>query len=224
LAAGMAHEIRNPLAAISGSIEVLERELSLDPVNRHLMHIVLREADRLNSLITDFLLYARPTPRSRETINLPQLVRDLLEVFSNRTDIPAGIQLETNLEEGLTLETDPKLVQQILWNLINNAAEAMPQGGRLCLSCTRLNGEADGFLQIQVSDSGRGIPEERLGRIFEPFFTTREQGTGLGLSAVWRIVESMGGQVSVQSRVEEGTTFTIKLPRQSARPEGVQGS
>jgi two-component system sensor histidine kinase PilS (NtrC family) len=222
----MAHEIRNPLAANSGSIEVLERELSLDPVNRHLMHIVLREADRLNSLITDFLLYARPTPRSRETINLPQLVRDLLAVFSNRTDIPAGIQLETNLEEGLTLETDPKLVQQILWNLINNAAEAMPQGGRLCLSCTRLSGpaEADGFLQIQVSDSGRGIPEERLGRIFEPFFTTREQGTGLGLSTVWRIVESLEGQVSVQSRVGEGTTFTIELPRQSARPEGAKGS
>jgi len=226
LAAGMAHEIRNPLAAISGSIEVLERELSLEPVNRHLMHIVLREADRLNSLITDFLLYARPTPRSRETINLPQLVRDLLAVFSNRTDIPAGIQLETNLEEGLTLETDPKLVQQILWNLINNAAEAMPEGGRLRLSCTRLSGpaEADGFLQIQVSDSGRGIPEERLGRIFEPFFTTREQGTGLGLSTVWRIVESLEGQVSVQSRVGEGTTFTIELPRQSARPEGAKGS
>ena len=126
LAAGMAHEIRNPLAAISGSIEVLERELSLDPVNRHLMQIVLRETDRLNTLITDFLLYARPTSRSREAILLPQLIRDLLQVFAKRPDIPPGIRIETDLQEGLVLHTDPKLIQQILWNLINNAAEAMP--------------------------------------------------------------------------------------------------
>ena len=226
LAAGMAHEIRNPLAAISGSIEVLERELDLDPVNRHLMQIVLRETDRLNSLITDFLLYARPTPRSRETIHLSQLIRDLLQVFAKRPDIPPGIQMETDLQEGLVLDSDPKLIRQILWNLINNAAEAMPQGGRLKLSCTQPDGPGapDGFLEIRVQDTGCGIPAEHVDRIFEPFFTTREMGTGLGLSTVWRIVESMEGQVSVNSRVGEGSTFTVRLPRQQPSAEGIAPS
>ena len=222
LAAGMAHEIRNPLAAISGSIEVLEHELTLDPVNRHLMQIVLRETDRLNSLITDFLLYARPTPRSRETIPLAQLLRDLLQVFAKRPGLPAGIRLETDLQEGLVLETDPKLLQQILWNLLNNAAEAMPQGGRLQVSCAEPDGrgDRDGFLEIRVQDTGCGIPPEHLDHIFEPFFTTREMGTGLGLSTVWRIVEAMDGRVSVQSLVGQGSTFTIWLPRRPAPGEG----
>jgi two-component system sensor histidine kinase PilS (NtrC family) len=226
LAAGMAHEIRNPLAAISGSIEVLERELDLDPVNRHLMQIVLRETDRLNNLITDFLLYARPIPRSRETIHLSQLIRDLLQVFAKRPDIPPGIQMETDLQEGLVLDSDPKLIRQILWNLINNAAEAMPQGGRLKLSCTQPDGPGapDGFLEIRVQDTGCGIPAEHVDQIFEPFFTTREMGTGLGLSTVWRIVESMEGQVSVNSRVGEGSTFTVRLPRQQPSAEGITPS
>jgi two-component system sensor histidine kinase PilS (NtrC family) len=233
LAAGIAHEIRNPLASISGSIQVLDHDLDLDQTSRRLMRIVVRETDRLNSLITDFLLYARPEPRSIEQVRLDHLIPEMIEIYHNRTDIPANIKWQVRVDNSVIVETDPKLLQQIFWNLLNNAIQAMPEGGDLAVRAYYDGAAGDGgngmgngaprqnIVVIEVEDSGIGIPPENKERIFDPFFTTRDQGTGLGLSTVYRIVEAMNGVIAVEDgREQRGTRFVIKIPGSSGIKQG----
>lgn len=217
LAAGMAHEIRNPLASISGSIEILKEELGDSSQHQQIMDIVLRETGRLNSLITDFLLFARPASPEREWIHLNGVIEEVLQMFVNSAECGPGIHLITNFEHDLSVEGNPQQIKQVFWNLFINAAQAMPEGGdlrvdlRRCPDRLSFNEEpAQG--EISVTDSGRGIKEEDLPRIFDPFFTTKEKGTGLGLSIVHSIVESYGGKISVRSRFGQGTTFLIYFP------------
>ncbi len=231
LSASIAHEIRNPLAAISGSIEMLQgerigREASIDSAN--LMKIALREVDRLNHLISDFLRYARPGPLKPETVQFEEAITDVLKMFD--ASRPDAIEIDLAVEDGLTVFADSGQLRQVLWNLILNAAEAMPDGGRLRVSARTLTerdsqegsprdrrgreGE-DGkarWLEIAIADDGSGIPQDKLDRIFDPFFTTKQNGSGLGLATVHRIVENHRGTIRLESKLGVGTTVRIRLP------------
>ena len=231
LSASIAHEIRNPLAAISGSIQVLGKRtpaLADDPEARQLMEIVLRETDRLNALITDFLLYARPAPRRVAAIVLAAAVDDVLRMFESVR--PAHVAVSTRLEPGLTLCADPEQLRQVLWNLVLNAAQAMENGGRLEIRTAhggeppqepvpgRRNEEQtqQDWVEIAVVDEGVGIPMDALDRIFDPFFTTKRGGSGLGLATVHRIVDQHGGSIRVESTLGAGTAVRVRLPRAGA--------
>ncbi len=233
LAADIAHEIRNPLAAISGSVELLEAGLGgtdrdLEP--RRLMGIVHREIDRLNDLITEFLQFARPAPAKRTPVDLGAVVEDLVGMFE--VTRPEGVEIEVDLATRLTALADPTQVRQILWNLVLNAVQAMPEGGCIRISVAELGEEPQegasegrneakgrtGFVEVTVADTGTGIAPEVLERIFDPFFTTRADGSGLGLATVHRIGEANGGNLRVESSVGEGTVLRVRFPRQEETP------
>lgn len=211
LAAGIAHEVRNPLGAISGSIELLKKEIDRDSPDRKLMEIVLHETDRLNKLITDFLLYARPSPRSIQPIQMDQLFQNLAVMVKTKA---AQVELVLEMEPDMIIYSDPRLVEQIFWNLTNNALESMPDGGRLVIKGKNETRNSRAGVWLSFADTGMGIPSENLNRIWDPFFTTKENGTGLGLSTIWRIVEEMSGEVSVESSPGSGSNFEIWLPLQ----------
>ncbi len=239
LAAGMAHEIRNPLASLSGSIQVLREGLDLKDEDRHLMEIVVRETNRLNSLISDFLSFARPTEKKEEKIRIQEIVEETLKAFQQCPEGQRGIKVVKEFDGDTLLNADPRQLRQVFWNLFLNASQAMPDGGELiinakCKSLIRLSGyegrmqnanmkrkvgrEKDfpqpegNFLEITISDTGVGINVEDLPKIFDPFFTTRDSGSGLGLTMVYKIIESHQGQIKVESTQGKGTTFTIMLP------------
>jgi len=212
LAAGIAHEIRNPLAAISGSIELLKKDVDRRGSDAQLMEIVLNETERLNQLITDFLLYARPTPKTIEPILISDLFQKLIQMVKTRAD---RIQLSMEAEPDLIIQSDPRLIEQVLWNLVNNALDAMPEGGRLKIAAGKENRNSIPGIWLLFSDSGAGIPPADLARIFDPFFTTKNQGTGLGLSTTWRIIEELKGEIHVKSEPGKGTDFRIWLPADS---------
>jgi two-component system sensor histidine kinase PilS (NtrC family) len=217
MAAGIAHEIRNPLASISGSIEILKEELGDSTQNRALMGIVLREVQRLNSLIADFLLFARPISPGRERIHLNRLFEEIFQMLTNSPEFSALIRLETQFEDDLYIQGDSNQVRQVFWNLLVNAAQAMPEGGLLRVRARKAFPRAPvpggrNYGEVSVIDSGMGIGEEAIGKVFDPFFTTKEKGTGLGLSIVHSIVESYGGKITVQSQRGRGSVFTVVLP------------
>jgi two-component system sensor histidine kinase PilS (NtrC family) len=232
LSASIAHEIRNPLAAISGSIEMLQGERvgrSGPEDSEHLMKIVLREVDRLNHLISDFLNYARPGPSNPEICPLREIIADVLKMFG--ASRPDALEVDLAVEEDLTAFADAGQLRQVLWNLILNASESMPDGGRLRVDARSLmecdsqgdssadrkgQEEEEGkarWLEISISDNGPGISKEKLDRVFDPFFTTKQNGSGFGLATVHRIVENHGGSVRLESEVGEGTTVKIRLSR-----------
>jgi signal transduction histidine kinase len=223
-AAGIAHEIRNPLTSLSGSIQVLKEELRLKGANRHLMDIILRESERLNNLITDFLLFAQPSRINKEKLDIAQLIDETLQLFENSPGDNRAIEITKELEGGIFLLGDPHQLKQLFWNLFINAAQIMPHGGELRVNLETVNGaEISNRLKrakksmaplakISVSDTGDGIKPEEKEKIFEPFFTTKEGGTGLGLAIVHRIVENHEGFISVKSQRNKGTTFDIFLP------------
>jgi two-component system sensor histidine kinase PilS (NtrC family) len=235
LAAKMAHEIRNPLAAISGSVQVLRADMRDDEVDDQrdrLMSIVVREAHRLGNLIQDFLHYARPRPLSLQAIAVDTLLDDVVKLFES--SLPENVRLVVDPLPPLVARGDPDQLKQVTWNLLVNAAQAMPEGGELHVwleaaprdsaqarAGSRRNGRrgqarrepvAPRWVEICVSDSGVGIPSEVQDQIFEPFFTTKKNGSGLGLSIVHRIIESHGGMLQVQSQPGEGSTFRASIP------------
>jgi two-component system sensor histidine kinase PilS (NtrC family) len=211
LAAGLAHELRNPLASIGGSIQLLQENKVFSDEERQLMSIVLREADRLNALVTDFLRFARPTPSQLELLDLREVVSSTATLFSN-DPTRRGVQLELNLPELLPVAADAGQLGQVLWNLLTNAAEAMPQGGKVCVSGKLAGGQ----VLLEVADDGPGIAVDDLPHIFEPFYTTKERGTGIGLAIVHSIIQGHGGEVQVRSTEGRGTVFLVKLAERRA--------
>ncbi|MGQ9694781.1 MAG: ATP-binding protein [Thermodesulfobacteriota bacterium] len=215
MAAGLAHEIRNPLASISGSIEILREEMDGSGQSHKLMDIVLREIGRLDSLIADFLLFARPSSPQKNLVHLNKIINELLQVVSNSPECRPEINFFTKFEEEVYLLGDEQQLKQAFWNLLINALQAMPGGGEINITLRRFfanDQKEPGQAEIIISDTGVGIKESDLDKIFNPFFTTKEQGTGLGLSIVHRIIEVHGGKISVQSRPNKGTIFRITLP------------
>ncbi len=216
MAAGIAHEIRNPLASISGSIQMMQRQAGPEGTNRRLQDIVLREIDRLNDLINDFLNFARPRALQVDEIAVDRLLGEVVEVFRyTKGEGGAACDVRLEVEPGLTVDADPQQLKQVLWNLMNNAAEATEGGGEVRVTARRVEAADGPDVEIQVADRGVGIPAEHLARIFDPFFTTKDRGTGLGLSLVHRIIEDHRGTLRVDSEPGRGSTFTVTLPQRS---------
>ena len=210
VAAGIAHEIRNPLAAMRGSIQVLRSELEADAPQRELMDIVLSESDRLNRIISDFLTYARPRKFSLAECDLRDPLRETFALLRHSPELLDGHVLEEDLtDEPLLAMADAEGVRQVFWNLTRNALKAMPDGGTLRAEMRRT---APGSVRITFTDNGRGMTPAQVERLFEPFSSSTTGGTGLGLSIVYQIIRDHGGTINVRSREGHGTTITIELP------------
>ena len=232
LAAGVAHEVRNPLAAISGCIEMLRsmnRERSGDLEQERLMSIVLREIERLDALIADFLQFARPAAPKHEPIRVGDLLEEVAEMC--RAACPIGVRVAAKAPPDLMLSADATQLRQVIWNLVRNAVQAVGDRGEIELSSAFLEkglaqagaaghrtgnaGEGDA-VEIVVADDGPGIDAAALERIFDPFFTTKPAGTGLGLATVHRIVTAHAGSIEVSSVPGSGARFRVLLPARGA--------
>jgi two-component system sensor histidine kinase PilS (NtrC family) len=220
MSAGMAHEIRNPLASLSGSLQVLSKDVHLEEEeSRRLMEIALKETERLNGIITAFLMYARPVPLDKKQWDINQLVEETLSLLRNSKEYRENIEIQAQLALGeLWAAVDPDQIRQVFWNLSINACQAMPQGGRLLVTTrfVRVNSNKDPhrtpWIEVTFSDDGLGIQKENISRVFYPFFTTKDRGSGLGLSIVHRVIETHQGRVHVESQPGQGTRFTLLLP------------
>ena len=212
LAAGIAHEIRNPLASLSGSIQMLREELMLSDDNKNLMDIVLRETDRLNTIITEFLDYARPKTTTKVPLSLGSLVQETVALFKNSKEYQVAIDVDVHVEYDAGIQGDPSRIRQVFWNLLNNAAQAIRGHGRITIASREESINDQEYISVTIADTGIGIAPENLATIFAPFFTTKSDGTGLGLAIVYRIVEDHNGMIDVQSMLGRGTTFTLRLP------------
>jgi two-component system sensor histidine kinase PilS (NtrC family) len=221
MAAGIAHEIRNPLASMSGSIQILRQELPLTDDQAQLMDIVLRESERLNETIRSFLAYARPQRFSVARLDVTRTVNDTALLLRNSAELGEGHRIDVDTPETpLWFEADEGQLRQIFWNLATNGLRAMTRGGRLTLvarpdapSGSRdPNGPGDPGVILEVVDEGVGIPSEKIEGIFQPFHGSFSRGTGLGLSIVHRIVTDYSGSIHVKSEPGAGTTVTVRLP------------
>jgi two-component system sensor histidine kinase PilS (NtrC family) len=208
MAAGMAHEIKNPLASLTGSIQLLKEDIHYDPDHDRLMQIILREADRLSSLVTNFLLYARPPAGKVEAIELDKALIETAELFEKDGSQDGRIVTRKKIEPGVWIEMDPVHLRQILWNLLLNAAEAIEGEGYIDIEMYPLKNK---HACIKIKDTGCGMSRETLNSIFDPFFTTKANGTGLGLSIVHRILEAYDFRLDVESESNKGTTFILKF-------------
>jgi two-component system, NtrC family, sensor histidine kinase PilS len=210
MAAGIAHEIRNPLASMSGSLQVLRAELPLDADQELLMDIVLRESDRLNNTIRSFLAYARPQRATVTRFDLGQLVSDTARLLRNGSDVQEHHAVDVDVPPApVWLEFDENQMRQIVWNLATNGLRAMANGGRLRLVAESSDGQTVG---LRVEDQGCGIAPADIERIFQPFRSSFDRGTGLGLATVHRIVTDAKGTIHVTSCVGEGTSMRVVLP------------
>ena len=209
LAASIAHEIRNPLAAMRGSIQMLRAEMDGDSEQAQLMEIILRESDRLNKIVADYLNYARPRPAELQNVDVCALVRETLKLMRNSAELSDRHLLEEDLPSRPAIVTgDAEQLKQVCWNVARNALQAMPDGGTFRIGLSEVDGNR---WRLSFTDSGRGMTPEQVERLFEPF-TSTTGGTGLGLSIVYQIIRDHNGTINLRSRQGAGTTITIELP------------
>ncbi len=216
LAAGLAHELRNPLAGISGALHVLGTELASRGELHGLLADVEAQITRMNRTLTELLQHAKPAEPQHVAVDVNAVLEETLR-FTPRGSIEVLQLFDKSLP---TVHGDPHLLRQAFLNMLVNARQAMPHGGRLTVR-TRSHQSARSALEVLISDTGVGIAPEHVSRIFQPFFTTKAQGTGLGLAIAARVVEQHGGRITVESVPGQGTTFTIVLPAGPA-PEPVR--
>ncbi|MEW5984451.1 MAG: ATP-binding protein [Acidobacteriota bacterium] len=215
MAAGIAHEIRNPLASMSGSIQILRDELLLSQEQAQLLDIVLRESGRLNQTIQSFLAYARPQRFNITTLDLRRVVGDTAVLLRNSSEVAPHHTIDVNVpDDAVKCDADEGQIRQILWNLSTNGLRAMPTGGRLRLTVRQGAGGSEAVLI--VADEGVGIAEEDLDSIFQPFHSTFSKGSGLGLAVVHRIVRDYEGEIQVTSKPGAGTIVEVRLPVREA--------
>ena len=211
--AGLAHEIRNPLGAMRGAIQVLESSTPPNSIQSDLMSIILRESDRLNSIITNFLNYARPKTGNFTEVDVCEALQDTVTLLKHGPDYTEKLEVMLDLpEQPVFIQADSTQLKQIFWNLARNAFQAMPDGGRLQITLNRVPASR---IRISFEDSGGGMPPEQVEQLFEPFSNSRTGGTGLGLSIVYQIIRDHNGSINVRSAEGEGTTITIELPSES---------
>jgi two-component system sensor histidine kinase PilS (NtrC family) len=212
MAASIAHEIRNPLAAMRGSIQMLRADMEGESSQTELMEIILRESDRLNRIISDFLSYARPRSIIQTKIDLAELLRETFTLLRHSAEIKEGQTIEEVVPATpVLIDADSEQLRQVFWNLARNALQAMPTGGTLRAT---VESQANSRLRIAFSDTGRGMSPQQVEHLFEPFSSTTG-GTGLGLSIVYQIIRDHGGTINVRSRLGQGTTITIELPSEN---------
>jgi len=210
MAAGITHEIKNPLASLSGSIQILRKEVSYDPEHDKLMQIVLRETDRLSALVNNFLLFAKPLAGNIEKIELESALTETVKLFGkNKTD-NNKISITSEFSSNIWIEMDSAHLYQVIWNLLLNAAEAIEGEGLVGIKTYHLK---HNYAGIEISDNGCGIADGYMQSIFDPFFTTKSRGTGLGLSIVHSILEHCDTWLDVESEVDRGTKFSFKVKR-----------
>ncbi len=217
LSARIAHEVRNPLASISGSVQLIAASGTIPDSDKKLLEIVLRETWRLDNMVSEFLQYARPLPPNRNWFSLNKLVADIVTLLKGDVRFNSIVVINS-LTEHIEIFADHDQMHQVLWNLILNAAEAITSGGEILINYSwgaSYKNKKTGtgrFLYITISDNGKGLPEKDMELIFEPFFTTKQGGSGLGLASVYRILVAHQGTISVESCEPSGTSFMIALP------------
>lgn len=219
--AGLAHEVRNPLASLSGSIQVLKKGLKLEGDYMRLMNIVIKETERLNQIVTGFLNYSQPHKSRNSVIDMTQLLQDIIILMENSSEYHPDIKIQLDVQSERTLILgDEDDIKQMVWNLCINGMQAMDKGGTLELSIKEMTGfkhkeyetKRRGFV-LQVEDEGCGISPDKVRTIFDPFVTSKEDGVGLGLSTVHQIAERSGCFIGVDSELGKGTCFTIFIPQ-----------
>jgi len=218
MSAGMAHEIRNPLGALAGAMQMLRKDLYADETSQRLMDIAVREATRLDGIITEFLQYARPPALNLAEYDLNKVLAETLDLVQHEARTRTNITIVAAPCTGtLPAQVDQDQMKQVFWNLATNAFDAMPKGGELMIAtgCRKIDiaGRKADVVEISFQDTGEGIPKRNLDKIFLPFFTTKRKGSGLGLAAVHRIVDLHGGWIKVESQEHAGTRFVVCVPR-----------
>lgn len=218
MSAGMAHEIRNPLGALAGAMQMLRKDVQTDETNQRLVEIAVREATRLNAIITEFLQYARPPALQLVECDLNKVLAETFDLVQHEARTRTNITVTTApCSDTLPAQVDQDQMKQVFWNLAVNAFDAMPKGGQLTVStgCRKVDvaGRKAEVIEVSFHDTGGGIPKKNLDKIFLPFFTTKKSGSGLGLAAVHRIVDLHGGWIKVESEEGLGTRFGVCLPR-----------
>ncbi len=219
VAAGLAHEIRNPLGAMRGSIQVLEKQVEKDSAQSNLMEIILRESDRLNLIISDFLKYARPRTANFAEVDVNEAVEDTVTLLRNGPDIDENISIQAEIpDEAIIINADVSQLKQIFWNLARNSIQALRGSGKLVVSLKPIKPNR---IRIVFADDGCGMSREQVEQLFEPFSKSTTGGTGLGLSIVYQIVKDHNGTITISSKQNSGTKITIELPTDYIRATAV---
>jgi len=218
LAAGLAHEIRNPMASIAGSSQMLREMPELSGECRTLLDIIERESTRLNGLISDFLAFSGMAPRTWGTVNLAAVVREVAGAVRTGEARSGNVEVDCGPCRDLLVEGDAEQLKQVVWNLVRNAVQATPPGGRVSIDLFPQIRHRERYVVLIVSDTGAGIDPAVMGKIFNPFFTTKEGGTGLGLAISQRIVHMHKGFIEVRSEPGRGSTFSVFFPEAAAVP------
>ncbi len=214
LSSGIAHEIRNPLGSIKGSVEILESEISPDNKKYEFVKILKEEIERLNAIIESFLKFARPPKPSLQPTSINELIESIL-ILTNKQAQKWNIDIRKTLDPNLPMiPMDPNQIRQVIMNIVLNGMESMTGGGTLSIS-TSLGSRKRSVL-IEISDTGTGIGKEDLDHIFDPFFTTKAQGTGLGLAISYQLVQNHGGTIKAHKNETSGLTFRVELPLQNS--------
>jgi len=211
ISACIAHEVRNPLAAVSGSVQVLKNELELNEEQKDLMNIILKESRRISDSIEQFLDFASPVKQVFSRIELSAILREILSILKGSGSLDGRYRLEGNYDSTeIPFYGNTNQFKQIFWNLLKNALKAMPEGGTLSLDF--IQGKNSKF-QIRIADTGKGMTGEEIEKIFEPFYSGFKDGRGLGMPIVYRIIDDYEGKIQVNSEINEGTEFIITLPQ-----------
>ncbi len=206
MAAGLAHEIKNPLASLSGAIQILKGEMENEKDNMRLMHIVLRETDRLSCLVNNFLIFARPSAGQSECVDLGKALAEIVTLFEKDESFGQRVRVSLTAVPEALVAIDPLQLRQVIWNLLLNGAESIDDHGTITISVQRQKNER---ILVEVADDGCGMDPKTVKAVFNPFFTTKPNGTGLGLSIVYRILETYDCRLDVQSQPGAGSVFSL---------------
>jgi len=207
LASGLTHEIRNPLSAISGAIEILSTEVNPTSSNERLLSVANQEIERMKLLVDDFSIMNHPIPKIDSEVNINDILSDIIETFT-RTIKRSNIEVKSELNDVLYVVADSFRLKQVFWNLLTNSMQSMTNEGMINVKAYKDDHNAI----VKLTDDGCGISQKNLSRIFEPFFTTKKSGTGLGLAIVQKIIENYNGKIDVISTENVGSTFIISFP------------